>query len=133
MKNDAAPSLTNISDNGSNIITIKSNSNTGSILVGVGNTTSPAVPSREQLYNCLDGNNSPLYICKRFILSAASSDILLSVNGITNQVYAATINSYVYRLLGYGPPMSKTIIAKGTAIKIPDFITVAPGSCSSNV
>jgi hypothetical protein len=66
-------------------------------------------------------------------LSAASSDILLSVNGQKNHVYVATINSYVYRLLGYGTPMNKTITAQGTAIKIPDFIAVAPGSCSSNV
>ena len=81
----------------------------------------------------MDGNNSPLYICKRFILPVASSEILLSVNGKTNQVYAATINSYVYRLLGYGTPINMTITAQGTAIKIPDFIAVAPGSCSSNV
>ena len=135
MKNAAAPSLSSpsISDKGNNIITLGDSIGPGSILVGVGNTSSSAVPTREQLYNCLDGKNNPLYVCKRFNLPTTSSEILFSVNGQKNQVYVATINSYVYRLLGSGAPTGTTITVPGTVINVPNFVAVAPGNCSSMV
>lgn len=115
-----------------NIVTLGNYTGPGSILVGVGNSTNPSKPTREQLYNCLDGNNSALYICRRFILPNASSEILFSVTEKTNQIYVATTNSYVYRLLGSDVSSGATINVSGTVINIPDFIAVAQGKCSSN-
>lgn len=116
------------------MITLGNNTGPGSIFVGVGNTSVIATPTREQLYNCVDGNNVTLYICRRFILPSSSVETLFSVSGKENQVYVAATNSYVYRPLGSDKPTGTTVTAPGTAINIePSAIVIARGDCSSDV
>ena len=42
---------------GNNVITLGNITGPGSIFIGVSNKTESAVPTREQLYNCVDGKN----------------------------------------------------------------------------
>ena len=114
MRNALAPSLSSVPSavaSGKGIITLGYNKGPGAILVGVGNTSTLAVPSREQLYNCQDGNNATLYICKWFILPPGKSvETLFSVRGLKNHVYTATVNSYIYRPLGSSGPTGTTVV-----------------------
>jgi hypothetical protein len=76
-----------------------------------------------------------LYICRWFILPPGKSvETLFDVRGLKNQVYTATINSYVYRPLGLDAPTGTTVAFSPTLINIaPTLIILTQGTCSSPV
>jgi hypothetical protein len=130
MKEAAAPTLSSTprrSTKANDTITLGYIKGPGSILIGVGNTSTLAVPSREQLYNCLDGNNVTLFLCKWVILPKRGIEPYLTTSEKNNQVYTTTINSYVYRPLGWVAPTGTTL----PVLNITETITL-PSSLTLN-